>query len=352
MISGRILPSMKHSLQSILWYSKFYKAFKPWYSGIGSILMFHRVLPDHQRSILTGNRSIEISTTYFEKILDYLEEANVDIISIDEVVNRLSDPGTDRRFTCLTFDDGYIDTYEIVYPILKKRQIPFCVYVVPDYLDHKQVLWWYMIEKIIHTQSSVTLHLNYEKFRCSTSTPRAQNIAFYSIRERVKLLNESQRGEWIEDCLEKYNLERKKYSQSLTMDWTQLKKLASDPLVTIGAHSFTHPALSRLSESEAYHEIAQSKSVLETALERPVTHFAYPFGGPDEASQREFQLAKKAGFITATTTRNAPVFRTHSDKLAALPRLMIDGNQEHISQIHLLCSGAFPAIQNKLKRVL
>lgn len=352
MIGGSNLLSFKQGLQSILWHSKLYKAFKPWYSGTGSILMFHRVLPDHQRSALAGNRSIEVSTTYFTQILDYLEESGIDVISLDELKKRLSDPGADRPFTCLTFDDGYIDTHEIVYPLLKARNLPFCVYVLPDYLDHKQVLWWYMIEKIIHTRSFITFRLDHREIKCATSTTRARNAAFYSIRRWVKSLNESQRNQWIDDCLAKYNLDRNEYSYSLTMDWTHLQDLASDPLVTIGAHSMSHPALSHLGEAAAYDEIAQSRSALESVLERPVYHFAYPFGGSNEAGQREFRLAEKAGFITATTTRNAPVFQAHSERLTALPRLLIDGNLEHISQIHVLCSGAFPALQNRFRRFL
>ncbi|MBQ6431381.1 MAG: polysaccharide deacetylase family protein [Oscillospiraceae bacterium] len=35
----------------------------------------------------------------------------------------------------LTFDDGLYDVYRVAYPELKKRNIPFTVFIVTDYLD-------------------------------------------------------------------------------------------------------------------------------------------------------------------------------------------------------------------------
>ena len=46
----------------------------------------------------------------------------------------------------------------------------------------------------------------------------------------------------------------------------------------VGAHTHTHPVLSRVSPRRARAEILQSKLELEALLKEPVEHFAYPFG--------------------------------------------------------------------------
>ena len=40
-----------------------------------------------------------------------------------------------KKRVALTFDDGLSDVFHIAYPFLKKKQIPFTVFVVTDFLD-------------------------------------------------------------------------------------------------------------------------------------------------------------------------------------------------------------------------
>jgi peptidoglycan/xylan/chitin deacetylase (PgdA/CDA1 family) len=70
------------------------------------------------------------------------------------------------------------------------------------------------------------------------------------------------------------------------------------PLVEIGAHTRSHPALTSLDDEAAREEIAGSRRDLESALGRPVTLFAYPYGAYDERVRR---LVEEAGFEGACT---------------------------------------------------
>lgn len=68
----------------------------------------------------------------------------------------------------------------------------------------------------------------------------------------------------------------------------------------IGAHTLTHPHLTRLSDKDAREEITASKKKLEDLFGRPVRHFCYPYG---ECDARIIDLVKEAGYSTACTTR-------------------------------------------------
>ena len=63
-----------------------------------------------------------------------------------------------------------------------------------------------------------------------------------------------------------------------------------------------------------------SRSRIEDVLQRRALHFAYPYGDRRAAGQREFTLAKAAGFNTAVTTRPGMVFAESAEYPTALPR--------------------------------
>lgn len=81
-------------------------------------------------------------------------------------------------------------------------------------------------------------------------------------------------------------------------DGTCLRALPQD-LVTIGAHSITHPHLPEIDGETAAAEIGGSKSVLSDLLGRDVTVFAFPYGEYDE---RVVELCRAAKYRFVYTT--------------------------------------------------
>ena len=69
--------------------------------------------------------------------------------------------------------------------------------------------------------------------------------------------------------------------------------------ITFGAHTLTHPDLTRLPLHRAQEEIWESKARIEDALGAPVTTFAYPFGAAD----REIRRAVAERFECACSDR-------------------------------------------------
>lgn len=60
-----------------------------------------------------------------------------------DLINRFSQYGTienviqkpQRKKVAVTFDDGLSDVYNIAYPFLKKKNVPFTVFIVLDFID-------------------------------------------------------------------------------------------------------------------------------------------------------------------------------------------------------------------------
>jgi len=105
----------------------------------------------------------------------------------------------------------------------------------------------------------------------------------------------------------------------LMMRSDQVRALAAAGM-QIGAHTVSHPILSRLDEAGARAEMASSKAELESLLGRPVTLFAYPNGKPgQDFLPRDAELARQLGFRAAVST--SPGAARHGDGLMhELPR--------------------------------
>jgi peptidoglycan/xylan/chitin deacetylase (PgdA/CDA1 family) len=61
------------------------------------------------------------------------------------------------------------------------------------------------------------------------------------------------------------------------LDWEEIAEM-SDNGVEFGAHTLTHPNLSRISIEKAAAEIVGSKTLIQERLDREVSFFAYPYG--------------------------------------------------------------------------
>jgi peptidoglycan/xylan/chitin deacetylase (PgdA/CDA1 family) len=85
----------------------------------------------------------------------------------------------------------------------------------------------------------------------------------------------------------------------------------------IGAHTLTHPSLTRISERKAREEIGASKRTLEDIFGRPIRHFCYPYGDCDD---RIADYVREAGYATACLSSGGMVL--HNADPFHLNRLM------------------------------
>jgi peptidoglycan/xylan/chitin deacetylase (PgdA/CDA1 family) len=106
------------------------------------------------------------------------------------------------------------------------------------------------------------------------------------------------------------------------LGWDALRNLHAAG-VTIGAHTDTHPHLTRLSSVEIVDEVARSRNVIEQEIGTAVRAFAYPYGDQDE---RVEQVVGDCGFRLAFTCRTDRLQVT--DPPLSLPRIEIEGGDD------------------------
>jgi len=105
--------------------------------------------------------------------------------------------------------------------------------------------------------------------------------------------------------LKKYGIRGTFYISPKNREFREEDFLSDDEIIKlnrdfeIGAHTMTHPRLTKISETEAFNEIIDSKKYLEDLIREEVQCFCYPGGAYNKKIK---ELVKRAGFIGARTT--------------------------------------------------
>jgi peptidoglycan/xylan/chitin deacetylase (PgdA/CDA1 family) len=268
------------------------------------------------------------------------------------VHRRLIEHNFSRRFACFTLDDGYRDNRDFALPVMREFDAPLTVYVASDFAEGIGRLWWIALEMAIARASSIEAMIGGVTIRLDTATPAAKQAAFDRLHDWMRGLPREHdiRREIAALCV-RHGVDEAAICRELCMSWDELKPFADDPLVTVGAHSITHCNLARQTEENAAHEMAISRARIESVLQRPVAHLAYPYGNKAAAGPREFALARAAGYKTAVTTRPGMIFPESADHLTALPRVSLNGNYQDKRILPVLTSGAATAMWNGFRRI-
>ena len=317
------------------------------YGGIGAIFCLHRIVPEEERSALPDNRALEIRPESLREMLAWVAGRGIEVIALDQVPERLARP-RGGKFACFTFDDGYRDNLTQALPVFREFGMPFAVHVSPGLIDGTAGLWWYQIEAALRKGGRLDFAWRGQGYGWPAGSPDA----FSALAKMIRAQPGEAREDLVAAICAAAGIDAPGLQKRLMMTWEEVRRLAAEPLVTIGAHTVTHPVLRLMGEAEALAEMADSKRQLEAQLGGPVRHLAFPFGGANAVGSREFRLAGEAAFSTATTTRCANLFPAHARHLTGLPRLTVSGNFFLPDRVRKLESGLLSARERKFRRVV
>jgi peptidoglycan/xylan/chitin deacetylase (PgdA/CDA1 family) len=329
-----------------LYFSGAHMALRPLLGGVGAILMLHQVRPSRPGRF-QPNRLLEVTPTFLERVIRRLRRSGTHFVSMDEVHRRMTERDFPDRFVSVTFDDGYRDTLEYAYPILKKYQVPFTVYVATSFADRVGEMWWLALEAVIARNDLIGLRIDGRDRWYECRSVKDKRAAFDDIYQGLRQLKtEEELRQIVRELATRHRVDMTAICADLCMTWQEIASLAADPLVTIGAHTVNHVILTKVTETAVRSELENSRAVIEAALGVRPQHLAYPVGDQASAGPREFKIAAELGFKTAVTTRPGVIFSQHSEHLTALPRISLNGNFQSPRYAKVLISGAPTALWN------
>jgi peptidoglycan/xylan/chitin deacetylase (PgdA/CDA1 family) len=334
-----------------LYFTGAHHLLRPLFAGVGAIFMLHHVRPSREAEF-QPNRHLEVAPEFLRAMLAHLRSRDIDIITMDEAFRRLTEGQFSRRFACFTLDDGYRDNRDFALPVMREFDAPLAVYVASDFAEGSGRLWWITLERVIASAASIDVTIDGAAARLDTSTPAAKQAAFDRLHDWLRgLPGEHDLQREMSALCARHGVDETAACRELCMRWDELKTFADDRLVTIGAHTITHCNLARQTEEMATREMAVGRARIESALQRPVVHLAYPYGDKIAAGPREFALAQATGFKTAVTTRPGMIFPESADHLTALQRVSLNGHYQEAHVLPVLTSGAATAVWNGFRRI-
>jgi peptidoglycan/xylan/chitin deacetylase (PgdA/CDA1 family) len=221
-------------------------------------------------------------------------------LTLEQALARLrSEPAARGLPVMLTFDDGYRSFARLAYPILRQHAIPVVLCVTTGAVAERG-LWTDEVREAIQRAVFATVTTPLSQARLKLGDPASRAAAAEALIAELKRLPDRERRRAVRELCERAGPPRDWRRKML--DWDELRQLARDGLVTIGAHSVTHPILSRMEEPEAEAEIRGPRQELERALGIPVTVFSYPNGRQEDFTAACQQMAAAAGYGIAFST--------------------------------------------------
>jgi peptidoglycan/xylan/chitin deacetylase (PgdA/CDA1 family) len=337
------------ALLSTLHYSGADSVIAPLTRGIGAIFMLHHVRPEKPGSF-EPNRILKVTPHFLESTIRQVRASGFEIISLDAAHFRLIEGDYRKPFVSFTFDDGYRDNLEYAYPIFKRQDVPFAIYVPTDYPDGRGDLWWLALEKVIAGLETLNVKIDGVPRRLRCVTPAEKDAAFHVVYWWLRSIAESDARTIVHELCAGIGFDPTRLCAELMMTWAEIRELAGDPLITIGAHTRGHYALAKLTAAEAQAEIGESVRRVARETGRECRHFSFPYGDAGSAGPREFAMAKELGLKTAVTGRKGLIHARHACELTALPRVWLNGDYQKPRYVKVLLTGAPFALFNMMPK--
>lgn len=317
--------------------------------GQGVILTMHHVFPDIEGGF-QPNKLLAISPDFLEQAILLLRRKGFEIVSLDEAATRIETGGEGKPFAVLTFDDAYRDVRDNALPILRRHNCPATIFVVSSFASGRGFMWWRALEAALARQSSVTVDLGQGPTKIPTRTDDEKTAAWNRIYWFLRAGEEDHLRAVVASLAAQAGYDCEEDCRAVCLNWEELRAVAADPLVTIGAHTVRHYMLGKWPLDVARSEIMDNRADIERELSVPVDHLAYPVGDPTAAATREFTLASELGFRTAVTTRPDHIRQRHRAQMTALPRVSLNGLFQSVDYLDVLLSGLPFAVRNRLTR--
>lgn len=246
----------------------------------------------------------------FKKQMHHIKKC-YSVVTMDEVADRLVKK---ENFTVpsiiITFDDGFVNNYTLAYPILKELGLPAMIYLTTGFIGTMKIPWVDDLMEMLSVTKGERLCfpelLGDEVL--DIRTLRQKRHAFSRLFQLMLRLDHQRKIQSMNklakilrlDDISRDNADRK------MLNWQEVIEMSKNNIY-FGAHTLTHPTLSKMELPEANREIYESKMEIEKRLGNKVKHFAIPNGKKEDFSGNLKQYCKDIGMDTVVSTETGLV---------------------------------------------
>lgn len=246
----------------------------PWVS----VLTYHR-FSNPRGSEPFDDEVIDATPECFERQVVCLQR-HFTLIGIDELCAFAAGRPIPPNAVAITFDDGYLDNYELALPILKRHGAKAVFFLSTGCISERRMYWWDRIAYIVKRTVRDKFTLSYP-FQVDISLAdrrlaldRVQRIVkthpALDIERFLDELAHTARVAWSRQ------LERS-FAERLLMTWDHVRELRRAGM-DVESHTRSHRVLDTLPPPDLLDELAGSRADLEREVGEPARALAYPVG--------------------------------------------------------------------------
>jgi peptidoglycan/xylan/chitin deacetylase (PgdA/CDA1 family) len=260
------------------------KVIFPFYHAVSNGSLPHTLHLYKSRSLAQFENDLDYLGKYFTpvKMSDFLEEGFPK--------DRKKPP------LVLSFDDGLVQCYGELMPVLLKKGIPATFFLNNDFIDNKGLFFRFKVSLLLEHMSGMSaaeLKLASDLLQCSVS----------DLRKRVFGINYPER-DLTEQVAKLWSYSYSDYlsSNPVYLSTGQINEMIGKGF-EFGAHGFDHPHFASIPAKESIEHIRQSLEDLQIRFKLDYRYFAFPFSDSGVKDNTIEDLFKQdiidAGFGTA-----------------------------------------------------
>lgn len=298
-----------------------------------SIVMYHYVRPIKD-SKYPGIKGLELVD--FKRQLEFFAN-NYQVITMEQAVDSLYRKAElPEKAMLLTFDDGYADHYEYVYPLLKQMNMQGSFFIPSSVVRDKKVLdvnkvhyilavseITRLIEEVFavldkYRKKGYNIEQNYVLFEKLAVANRWDSKEIIFVKRLLQnYLPELIRNEIVDKLfVEKVGVPESHFSEKLYVNMEQVLEMKANGMY-FGIHGDGHYWLNHLVEEDMKKDIDYSLEFFKYVVDKEYLVMNYPYGGYNDAvADYARSIGCKAGL-----TVEARVAHIKKDKKMLLPRL-------------------------------
>jgi peptidoglycan/xylan/chitin deacetylase (PgdA/CDA1 family) len=310
-------------------------------SGGGIVLAYHRVT-----TLATDPQLLAVTPEHFAEHLKIIGRLG-NPIPLTELAAAGKQHRLPRRSIAITFDDGYADNLHQAAPLLQTAAMPATVFCTTGRLGGDAEFFWDELDRLLlqpgelPTELTLTIggaERRFDLSRCSRYTqvqwetdrhwdvtqpprPASRQQLYLQLCQAIHPMPSDARAATL-DLLRRWaGASSAGRATHRMMSAGELRQLAADGVMEVGAHTVEHSLLSAESVKRQRSEIESCRATLTDIVGKSITSLSYPFGTRRDYTAGTIAAVRRAGFEIACSNFQG-IVNSDTDPLQ-LPRFLV-----------------------------
>jgi peptidoglycan/xylan/chitin deacetylase (PgdA/CDA1 family) len=236
----------------------------------------------------------------FDDQISYLKR-QVSLVTLEEALSFVEGNVKDNVRCCrvlLTFDDGYLDNYDIAYPILRSHGAQGVFFLVTSMVGSCHVPWWDHVAYLVKTARRRRFSLRYPAELAIDLDKSGLNESLRLILKLYKRPDNSDSARFIHELAGETQGDDVPGTLRRFLNWDEAREMIRGGMA-IGSHTHSHHVLSQLEPNRQFEELSESRAILKKELGVEADALAYPVGGKISFTDQTQNTARDAGYRAA-----------------------------------------------------